>query len=107
MSITRPPSSAIDEQRIAQEVARLLDRPNSEREYREQVLIGLAVLRERFDNFEAWRDKHEAQDDARHITMTQQIGSNTGFINKALGMVALLVALAGLMMWLIDRMSPT
>ncbi len=106
VSITRPPTSAIDEQRIAQEVAHLLNRPDSEREYRERVLITIARLEVKFDNLSERFEDHVDLDDSRHTTMTQQIGTNNDWIHKGIGIASAVVVMIGVIMWIIDKVTP-
>ncbi len=79
---------------------------DNDREYREHVLVTLARMEVKQDNLQTAFRAHEALDESRHVTLTQNIGNNTSWINKALGMLALLVVMVGIIMWLIDKVKP-
>jgi len=99
---TRPSDQA---QKIAQEVA-LLKKADDEREFREHVLVSLERLNgSMLSMAEAFKD-HVKQDDSRFGAVTQTVNDNKATINKAVGGVAVLAAIGGAIMWLIDRLSP-
>jgi Fe2+ transport system protein B len=107
MTDTRPGEiSRREAQRIAEETASLLKIADNEREYREHVLVTLARLEVKFDSMQESFEAHVKQDEDRHTTVTQNIRDNTSWINKGLGMVALLVVMIGVIMWLIDKATP-
>lgn len=106
MTDTRPGElSRHEAQRIAQETAALMRIADNEREYREHVLVTLARLEVKFDNLATAFAAHEQLDEQRHTTVTQRIGTNEGWINKALGMSALFVVMIGVVFFVIERMS--
>ena len=93
-------------QRIAHETAALLKIADNEREYREHILVTLARLEVKFDGLSTAFAAHEKLDNERHATVTQKIGSNSDWINKGLGMSALLVVMVGVIFFVIERLSP-
>jgi len=107
MNTTRPGElGRLDAQKIAQETAALLEKAGDERKYREHVLVTLARMEVKQDALQEAFERHTEEDDSRFAGVTQKIGDNTSWINKGIGMCVLLVAMVGVIMWLLDRQSP-
>ncbi len=79
---------------------------DNERQYREHVLVTLARMEVKQDALQEAFENHTVEDDTRFGTVTQKIGDNTSWINKGIGMCVLLVAMVGVIMWIIDRQQP-
>lgn len=107
MSTTRPGEMGrLDAQKIAQETAALMKIAGDERGYREHVLVSLARLEVKFDGIQETLDAHIGQDEQRFGSLTQKVGDNSSWINKGIGMCVLLLAMIGVIMWIIDRSTP-
>lgn len=104
---TRPGElGRLDAQKIAQETAALMKIADNERAYREHVLVTLARMEVKQDALQEAFERHTEEDDQRFSSVTQRVTDNTSWINKGIGMAALLVAMIGVIMWIIDRTSP-
>jgi len=92
-------------QKIAQQVA-LLKKADDEREFREHVLVALERLNGSVVSMTEAFKSHEKRDDLLFSSLNKSVEANKATINKAVGGVAVLMAIGGAIMWLIDRLSP-
>lgn len=98
--------SRIEAKKLAEEMAALMGLADDERKYREHVLVTLARMEVKQDALGDAFKAHVELDETRHTTITQRIGTNESWINKALGMAALFVVMIGVIFWLIERLQP-
>lgn len=104
---TRPGElSRMEATKLAEELAERLGIVGDERKYREYVLCSLARMEVMQKSLCDSLAAHIAVDEARHTTISNRISVNENWINKALGMVALLVLMSGVIMWAIDKVRP-
>jgi hypothetical protein len=104
---TRPSElSRSEAQRIAQETAALLKIADNEREYREHVLTSLVRMEVKLDALQESFKDHVKLDDSRFGTVNQRIASNTSWISKGTGIIAAVVVMLGVIMWVVDKVSP-
>lgn len=105
-SDTRPGElNRLEAQRIAEETARLLRIAGNEQEYRQFVLITLTRVETKLEAMEKAFGEHVTEDDERFKSNNQRLTVNESWINKALGMILLLVFLSGVIMWAVDKMK--
>lgn len=103
MTDTPGEMSRSDARRIAQETAALID---DDRGYRERVLTSLVRLETKVDALQESFKDHVKEDESRFGTVNQRIASNTSWISKGTGIIAAVVVMLGVIMWVVDKVSP-
>lgn len=106
MSDTRPGElSRLEAKKLAEEMAAVIGLAADERKYREHVLTTLARMEVKVDNLKEMFDSHATEDDMRFGNVNQKIGDNSASISKGVGIAAAIVAMMGLMMWIIQQVQ--
>lgn len=75
-------------------------------EFRATVLVHLRYIREGQDELKDKLDEHIKDDDHRFGQVNQKIGDNSSSIAKGMGIFAALVVMVGVIMWVIDKVTP-
>jgi hypothetical protein len=108
---TRPGElSRAEAKKIAEEVAGVIGLAADERKYREHMLMSTARVEVKVDNLKELFailkdliDNHMKEDNDRFLSVTQSNNANSMSISKGVGMVAAIIAMLGLMMYIVDK----
>lgn len=83
-----------------------LDVVRDDTAFRTTVLVELKYISKDLEELKVGLKDH-IEDDRRNFgKVDQRIGTSESWINKGLGMIALLVVMSGLIMWIIDKVRP-
>jgi hypothetical protein len=75
-------------------------------EFRASVLVHLKYIREGQDELKNKLDDHIKDDDSRFGQVNQRINGNDRSIAKGIGIAAAVVAMIGVVMYIIDKVRP-
>jgi hypothetical protein len=95
----------VEAKKLAEEISAVIGLAADERKYREHVLTTLARMEVKVDNLKELFDSHATEDDMRFGNVTQKLGDANASISKGVGIAAALVAMMGLMMWIIQQVQ--